>query len=58
MVIVIHPQHRIILSLLSFRLIPHWNHFPFSGSLLDWKMLKAAGWGGGLFEPAVLLCRR
>jgi hypothetical protein len=23
----------------AFRLTPYWNHFPLSGSFLDWKML-------------------
>ena len=33
MVIVIHPQHRILLRLTIFRLISHWNQIPPSGSL-------------------------
>jgi hypothetical protein len=26
----------------AFRLIPHWNQFPISGSFVDWKMLRLA----------------
>ena len=33
MVMVIHPQHRILLRLPIFRLISHWNQIPPSGSL-------------------------
>src|SRR5260370_866881 len=44
--------HLALESKSHFRLIPHWNQFPISGSFLDWKMLVSARLVGQALPPA------